>query len=81
MGILGHSAERRRNQRQVSQIEMQVLAPQDPSISAKVWTHFEQTATPEPTKNRPPLNPAGDLAFCAARTSANPRVGACADNT
>src|SRR5262249_24865019 len=46
MGILGHSAERRRKQRQLSQIEMQVLAPRDPSISAKVWTHFEQTATP-----------------------------------
>jgi hypothetical protein len=46
MGILGHSSERRRKQRQLLDIEMQVLAPQDPCVSAGVWTHFEQTATP-----------------------------------
>jgi hypothetical protein len=46
VSILGHSSERRRKQRQLSDIEMQVLAPQDPSICAQVWTHFEQTATP-----------------------------------
>jgi hypothetical protein len=46
MGILGHSAERRRKQHPHSDPEMSVLALRDPSISEEVWGTFEQPATP-----------------------------------
>jgi hypothetical protein len=58
MGILGHSAERLGKSRRDSEGEMSVLASQDPSISAEVWTPFEQTATPvAPPENATPKPP------------------------
>jgi hypothetical protein len=53
MGILGHSAERRRKKSG----EVSALASRDPSNSADVWTLFEQTATPVPPDTKPPQEP------------------------
>ena len=64
MGILGHSSERLRRKKkhsEKSEGEMLVLTSGEPSISAKVWTLFEQTATPvAPPENataQPPREP------------------------